>query len=87
LVGNGAGALDAVDPADEFSRIAGYTRGLGERSIGAGFNHPKISVSGTRLAQGIIYEAAINARDHDDDAQQQAQAKVCEHKAQIVLDV
>src|SRR4029078_3287842 len=47
LVGNGAGALDAVDSADKFSRIAGYTRGLREWSIGAGFNHPKISVSGT----------------------------------------
>ena len=69
LVGNGAGALDAIDPADQFSRIAWYAGGLGKWSIGAGFNHPKISVGSTRLPQRIIDQAAINARNHNNDAQ------------------
>jgi hypothetical protein len=49
LVGDGTGALYAIDPADQFSRISWYAGRLGKWPIGAGFNHPKISVGSTRL--------------------------------------
>src|SRR5207342_887313 len=49
LVGDGAGTLHAIYSADQFSRVARYARGLGEWPVGAGFNHPKISVGGARL--------------------------------------
>ena len=88
LVGDGAGTLHAIDSVDQFSRVARYPGGLGEWPIGAGLNHPKIGICSPRLPQRIIDHAAINAGNDDDDAKQQAQAEVRQHKAQeIVLDV
>src|SRR5665811_1275963 len=75
-------------PFAEASRIAGDTRGLGERTIGAGLDYPEIGIGGARLPQGIVNQAAIDAGNHDHDAEQQAQSKVGQDEAQqVVLDV
>ena len=88
LVGDGAGALHAIDPADQFPRVAGNARGLGERTIGAGLDDPEVGVCGARLPQRVVDQAAVDAGDHDHDAEQQAQSEIGQHEAQqIVLDV
>ena len=88
LVGDGAGALHAVDAADQFPRVAGDARGLGERPVGAGLDHPEIGVRRARLLQRVIDHAAVDARDHDHDAEQQAQSEIGQDEAQqFVLDV
>ena len=88
LIGDGAGTLHAIDAADQFARVAGNARGFGERPIGAGLHHPEIGIGGARLPQRVVDQAAIDAGDHDHDAEQQAQAEIGQHEAQqIVLDV
>ena len=45
-------------------------------------------IGGARLPQGIVNQAAIDAGNHDHDAEQQAQSKVGQDEAQqVVLDV
>ncbi len=88
LVGNGTGALHAIDPADQFPGVAWDARRLGERPIGAGLDHPEIGVGCARLPQRVVDQATVDAGDHDDDAEQQAQAKIGQHEPQkIVLDI
>ena len=76
LVRDGAGALHAVDPADQFPRVARDARCFGKRSIGAGFDHPEIGACGASLSQRVINHAPVNTRDHNNDAEQQAQSEI-----------
>ena len=88
LVGDRARALHAIDSADQFSRVAGNTRRFGKRPVGAGFDHPDIGVGGAGLPQRVVDQAAIDAGDHDHDAEQQAQSEIGQDEAQkIVLDI
>ena len=88
LVGNGTGAFHAIDPADQFPRIAGDARGFGERPIGAGLDHPEIGMSRAGLPQRVVNHATVDAGDHDHDSEQQAEAEVGQNEAQqIVLDI
>ena len=78
----------AIDPADQFPGVAGDARRLGEGSIGSGLDHPEIRVRGARLPQRVVDQAAVDAGDHDHDAEQQAQSEIGQHEAQqIVLDI
>jgi len=80
--------LHAVDPTDQFARIAGDARGLGKRTVGAGLDYPKIGIGGARLPQRVVDQAAVNAGNHDHNAEQQAQSEVGQDEAQqVVLDV
>ena len=88
LVGDGTGALDAIDPSHDFPCVARYARGLGEGPVGPGLHHPQIGVRRSGLPQCIIDQTSVDARDDDHDPEQQAQAKGGEHEAQeIVLDI
>ena len=88
LIGDGAGAFHAIDAADQFARVAGNARGFRERAVGAGLHHPEIGIGRARLPQRVVDQPAIDAGDHDHDAEQQAQAEIGQHEAQqIVLDV
>ena len=88
LIGDGTGALHAIDPSHDFSCVARDARGLGERPVGSGLHHPQIGVRRAGLPQRIVDQAPVDAGDDDHDTEQQAQAKGGEHEAQeIVLDI
>ena len=88
LVGDGAGALDAIDPSHHLSRIAGDPRRFGKWSIGAGFDDPEVRARGADLPERVVDRALVNSGDGDDDTEQQAQAETGQHEAQdIVPDV
>ena len=72
LIGDAAGRSDAPLCSDGFARVAGKSRGLGERAARVSFHDPDLRARGTHEPERFHDQSAIDADHGEHDAQQKA---------------
>lgn len=85
LESDAAGAGDACESRDRFTRVTGNARHFGERSLRAFLDDPHVGIEALDERQRLDHQAAIVADHGEHDAEQEAEAEAREQKAAKIM--